>query len=213
MKQYFIHNGKNQEGPFSFEELKKKGITSKTNIWFEGISAWTEAQYIDELKSVFISSPPPFEKPNVFSSTIDSTKKILDKDLVNEIESTIKTKEGKKVFKWGVIILAIIGLLVILKFVSGESNLFLNTSKINSLDSITVANSYGTAFYNEYDKEWKVKIYGLMINKSINTSFKDFEIEVQFKAQSGTLIETKKYIVYQTLIPLENKNFYNPLCG
>jgi len=208
MKQYFIHNGKDQEGPFSFEELKQKGITSKTSIWFEGISAWTEAQNIEELKPIFISSPPPFEKPSVFSSTINSTKKIIEKDIVNEIGSKIKTKDGKNAFKWVVVFLAIIGLFAIVKFMSSDSFFLFSSNKVNSLDSIAVKNCNGTAHYNEYDKDWEVRINGLMLNKSENTSFKDFEIEVQFMARTGTLIETKKYTIFQTILPLERKDFY-----
>ena len=50
MKKYFIHDGNQQLGPFSLEELKDKGLTSKSMIWFEGLGTWTEAQFISELK-------------------------------------------------------------------------------------------------------------------------------------------------------------------
>ena len=51
MKKYFIQTDKGQEGPFTIEELTFKGLTYKTMIWFEGISAWTEAKFIPELKN------------------------------------------------------------------------------------------------------------------------------------------------------------------
>jgi hypothetical protein len=49
MKKYFLHNGKEQHGPYSLDELKQYGLTAKTMVWFDGISNWTEAQFIPEL--------------------------------------------------------------------------------------------------------------------------------------------------------------------
>ncbi|MFY8185430.1 MAG: GYF domain-containing protein, partial [Bacteroidia bacterium] len=40
MKKYFLHNGKDQDGPYSVDDLKLKGLTAKTMVWFEGISTW-----------------------------------------------------------------------------------------------------------------------------------------------------------------------------
>jgi len=72
MKKYFLHNGKTQEGPFSVDDLRRKGVTNKTMIWFDGIKDWTEAQHILELKEFLTISPPPFKK-----STIKTDKKFL----------------------------------------------------------------------------------------------------------------------------------------
>lgn len=61
MKKYFLHNGKDQEGPFDINDLKVKNINADTPVWFEGISEWTTIKEVPELKSL-ISKPPPFIK-------------------------------------------------------------------------------------------------------------------------------------------------------
>lgn len=61
MKQYFLHDGQNQLGPFSPEELKEKNITADTFVWKEGMSDWVKAKDIAELNGIFINTPPPFK--------------------------------------------------------------------------------------------------------------------------------------------------------
>src|SRR4029079_13704331 len=53
MKKYFLHDGVNQQGPFTFEELRAKNITPKTQVWFDPMPAWKPAGEVDELKSLF----------------------------------------------------------------------------------------------------------------------------------------------------------------
>jgi hypothetical protein len=59
MKNYYIHNGVENSGPFDLEELKEKKITKTTLVWFEGMDQWSHAGDIDELKNFFVVSPPP----------------------------------------------------------------------------------------------------------------------------------------------------------
>ncbi len=61
MKTYYIHNGKENSGPFDLEELKEKKITKTTLVWFEGMDQWSHAGDIDELKSFFVVIPPPLK--------------------------------------------------------------------------------------------------------------------------------------------------------
>jgi GYF domain 2 len=65
MKQYFLHDGQNQLGPFSPEELKGKNITSETFVWKEGMSDWVKANEIEELRVLLINTPPPFKAATV----------------------------------------------------------------------------------------------------------------------------------------------------
>lgn len=60
MPKYFIHNGSEQQGPYTLKELKDRKIKSNTPIWYEGLTDWTEAVNINELKDYFKSTPPPF---------------------------------------------------------------------------------------------------------------------------------------------------------
>jgi len=52
MKEYFYLIGKDQNGPFSFEELVAKGITEDTLIWSDGMDNWEKLKDIPELKQV-----------------------------------------------------------------------------------------------------------------------------------------------------------------
>lgn len=59
MKKYFMHNGTQNTGPFSLEELKKHEITNLTPIWYEGLEEWTTAAQVEELQSLLIKVPIP----------------------------------------------------------------------------------------------------------------------------------------------------------
>ena len=63
MKYFIVENSK-QSGPFSIYELKDKGITSETLVWGEGMTDWTPAWKVDELRAFLFntkdtSTPPP----------------------------------------------------------------------------------------------------------------------------------------------------------
>ena len=51
--EFFIidHNGQ-QAGPFSFDQLVQKGISPETLVWKQGMSDWTPAWKVEELKAV-----------------------------------------------------------------------------------------------------------------------------------------------------------------
>lgn len=66
MKQYYIHNGTEQQGPFTYEELKSKNIKSDTPIWFDGLEDWTTAERVQDLASLFtIKEVTPLKEPVV----------------------------------------------------------------------------------------------------------------------------------------------------
>lgn len=63
MKYFIVENNK-QSGPFSIYQLKDKGITSETLVWAEGMTDWTPAWKVDELRAFLFntkdaSTPPP----------------------------------------------------------------------------------------------------------------------------------------------------------
>ena len=62
MNYFIIENGA-QQGPFSVNELQMKGISSETLVWTEGMTDWTPAWQIDELRAIVNSqtagTPPP----------------------------------------------------------------------------------------------------------------------------------------------------------
>jgi hypothetical protein len=64
---YFILTGKDQKGPFDLDELRGQNITSKTQVWKEGMESWSTAGAIPELSALFTPppvTPPPFRTSN-----------------------------------------------------------------------------------------------------------------------------------------------------
>ncbi len=124
MKRYFYSDGKEKNGPFSFEELKNEEINPDTLIWFEGLEEWTFAKYIKEIEEILILSPPPLEEISSVQSTsipppLPITQSIeKEKEFVNQHEPknnsiiTIK-KEKKKIDKTLATILAAVACVVV----------------------------------------------------------------------------------------------------
>ena len=50
---YYIDSSKNRIGPMAFEDLIKVGLYPNTPIWSEGMSDWTAAGNVEELKFLF----------------------------------------------------------------------------------------------------------------------------------------------------------------
>ena len=67
MSTYFIKNEAGQEGPFTLEELKTKGISAGTSILQEGTENWTTAGELAELKALFAA--PEAGVPAAISET------------------------------------------------------------------------------------------------------------------------------------------------
>ena len=61
MKKYFYSDGTTNFGPFTIEELKEKGITRETMIWFQELGEWKKADTIQELNDLFALIPPPVQ--------------------------------------------------------------------------------------------------------------------------------------------------------
>lgn len=73
MTQYYYTDGKERYGPFSFEELREKSLSSETLVWKEGLVDWVPAKNISELQSLFsppeinlIPSDTPFTPPYTY---------------------------------------------------------------------------------------------------------------------------------------------------
>lgn len=62
MKKYFYSDGTNNFGPFTIKELKEKGITRETMIWYQELGEWKKASTIQELNDLFALIPPPIQQ-------------------------------------------------------------------------------------------------------------------------------------------------------
>ncbi|HOY30661.1 MAG TPA: DUF4339 domain-containing protein [Bacteroidales bacterium] len=102
MKQYFIHDGQSQQGPFDLEQLKSTKISKDYMVWCEGMDTWKPAGEIEELKSLFVVMPPPL--PSNISVPPPLTPKTPP--------SAPVVKKNKKALVW-IIVGAVLGTLLI----------------------------------------------------------------------------------------------------
>lgn len=59
MRKYFYSDGKEKHGPLTFDELvHEKSVSINTLVWFEGLSDWTKAIEVDEIKLHLENRPP-----------------------------------------------------------------------------------------------------------------------------------------------------------
>ncbi|WP_366183639.1 GYF domain-containing protein [Flavobacterium ovatum] len=91
MNSYFLHNGVESSGPFTIEELKTKNIKATTPVWCQGMSDWTTASEVEELKSLLTVNPPPIKN---FVPVVNPVSAPTPTPKVE----TPKTKKNKSIF-------------------------------------------------------------------------------------------------------------------
>ncbi len=77
MRRYYFHDGREQKGPYTTEELQKFDIRPETPIWHEGLDTWTQAREVFDITSI----PPPFIRTQIAPA---NEPKIKDKTWFEE---------------------------------------------------------------------------------------------------------------------------------
>jgi hypothetical protein len=202
MKKYYTHDKDSQNGPYSIDELKEQGITTKTMIWYEGLDEWTEAAQIPELKEFATSVPPKFSKNNLFNQSKESAKKVLERDFIEEIESAIPNNKGKKLYKLLLLILSILGLIFIgyIIYPSKEKKEKNNPTEFLFLENARLdeQNSY-SGYYN--DRDFSIILKGNIINKAELTTYKDVKIQLEYFSQTETSLGKDVITIMQEFSP------------
>lgn len=74
MKKYYYSEGLDKFGPFTLEELKDKGLSRNTKIWFDDLGGdWKEAGDVPELKELFKMMPPPIASSHSNPDVLDNS--------------------------------------------------------------------------------------------------------------------------------------------
>ncbi len=211
MKKYYLHNGTEQDGPFYISQLKKKGITRETEVWFRGLSDWTCAGQIEELKVLF--TQPQQELPPIKTKETEQT-----------IQTNTKPKEsisGKNILKLGLITIGILGVFVIFNMSSSnnsksnpsnghEQKMTIEEKKMNTEET---ENAYPKQFLSvegKYVKNiWgtKFKVKGKITNRASKADYKDVIIRIKYYSKTKSLIESKYYTIYEVFPPKQEKSF------
>jgi hypothetical protein len=103
MKEYYFLKGKDQNGPFSIEELKTQNLTSETLMWVEGMENWEKLKdlpdLIQQLKPKSTPPPPPNDLEEKITKTeVSGQLKITTEKSPNPAIEAIKP--SKKALTW-----------------------------------------------------------------------------------------------------------------
>lgn len=188
---YFIHDGKEEAGPFSIEELKSKKISRDIHVWREGLSSWQPAGTLQELEQVFLV-PPPF-----FS---------------NESPSYIPEQTQSSAFRIGKTVgmaLVVIAIIIALFFAGGliydqyeQRNMTRIEKHENKLAKLVEdqrkyvrenITSYVTAERNTYTYSELGGIYGLKITVNNNSDYllEQVKVKITYIKASGDVYDNK----------------------
>ena len=216
MKKYYLHDESGQQGPLDIEELKIKNITIETPIWYEGLSDWTTADNVVELKDLFLKTTPP---PFISQKTTPPASK--------EKDSRIKTpvwQPGKKKSKITRVIFIFLGSIFLLyiffaiaKEISSQrnagNNSGVNTYEEKVLSVEQIERSQPSNFlsasgnYNQNFLGNKIKVHGIITNSATVANYKDAVVRVTYFSSTKTALANKDYIIYKNFPPHSTTNF------
>lgn len=205
MKKYYLHNGKEQEGPFSVDDLKSKQINRDTPIWYEGISEWTTAEKIDELKELIKTTPPPINKQTAQKET-------------QQPEKPVKPKKKRKIGKIIAIIITIIIVIFLIIggfYVAYEVGRYSNgetCSESQQNDDPTLHELNTPTYYLTVTGKYEENFWGdefdislAITNNATSVTYKDAVIKVTYYTKTGTVLGEKKHVVYEIFPPNSTK--------
>ena len=176
MSLYYFHDGKEQSGPYTVEELKGKPISSETPIWRIGLTNWVKAGELEELGRKANPIPPPYLKPSVAEKT--------------------GARLGRNLQIAGICLL----ILIIASYIYNRTqtaNGFVSPRTLvdpERSNPPAFLQAGGTYRPNFWRTQWNVS--GSISNKASHTNYKDVVVKVVFLTQTNTVIDTKYYTVY-----------------
>ena len=95
MTEFYFHDGQNEKGPITIEQLKLEALKKDTPVWHAGLENWTIAGEIDELKSLFVpkAAPPPLKvaATSAVQYSIRASSVPADEHFANEPKKSFKT--------------------------------------------------------------------------------------------------------------------------
>jgi hypothetical protein len=207
MKKYFIHNGTEQIGPLSIEELKIHQIKKDTPIWIEGMEEWTIAGELEELNYLFPPMPPPFIKQEKEEQKEESkeekVEKPKDEPVIARVEKEVKPKRSTfgNIFKAARIIV-IIGLLGYGGYVG---YLMLNGHSFES--AVNPSKTYDLKVScSGFSSDIITSSVLVNISNSSNRIHNDIVVRVSAYDKKGNVIKVKEVELYRTLEAHDSKS-------
>lgn len=194
MKEYYLHNGEENSGPFNSEELKDLKITKDTPVWSNDMEDWKKAGEIDELKPILSNNPPPLKK--------------LQK-------SEYQNPKKSNFFKYLIIAVSIIAFLAIGSNIISE-NYTNQNNFIPEDDSINIQlRNNITSLVQVTTNQYSVDAFGGISNLDIivtnNTDFTIDEIivAIAYIKKNDGIFKTE-YLTFNNIPPNQNKSLSAP---
>jgi hypothetical protein len=195
MKEYYIHKGEDNSGPFNIEELKNQKITKDTLVWSNDMEDFKKAGEIDELKSILSKNPPPLKK--LQKSEYQKTKK-------------------SNFLKYLIIAIGLIAFLAIGSNIISEGTIDQENTTLEEEDyfNIQIRNNI-TSLIQVSTNQYSVDAFGGISNLDIivtnNTDFTIDEITVAIayiKKNDGVF--KTEYLTFNNIPPKQNKSLSAP---
>lgn len=198
--EFYLHDGQEQHGPFSAEELRKHpSFKPDALIWYEGISEWQTARDIEVLKGFFKASPPPPPK--------STSKLVPPKPTSTELIGTVAGRtvaQGSSYVKPLLTVIIVVVLVVTAYglFNKYQTNQVIEDNRIHIRDNIR---SYVTAGNSEYKILGLGGIYGLSIDITNDTDYLLDNVRVQIRYIKANGETWKEEMLDFALVPPNRK--------
>lgn len=201
MEQYYLHNGKDQLGPYSIADLSSQGINSNTHVWKEGMNYWARAGELDELKLLFGNVPPPF-------------RQIIESHKAPEPKISATYKIGSFIGRNLFLCLGILILVIMIPFIVFQSSQSTSVfpqlaeksqaelkAELKSREQENPAAYIGTKITMRGNLIGQKVIEGTISNTASAATFKGILIEISFISKTQTVIATKSFTIYEVIKP------------
>lgn len=208
MKKYYTHNGTNQQGPFTLEDLLKSGIAAETQIWHDGLESWSAAKNLDELKMVFAQkTPPPLPPPVLPPASAGPPLPVYH-------AAPVKKSSGW-IWRMLLVILVVAAAVIIFRIKQRSNSGYrgsngylenkMSTEDYERANPAQFLDASGT--YRETLLGNKMRINGTVINRASVAKYKDIVIEVSYFSATQTLIDKERFTLFEYIPAHSTKSF------
>jgi len=94
MKEYYFLTGKDQNGPFTVDQLADKGLTKETLIWTDSMENWKKLKEIPELMEVLspksVPPPPPEDEEKILKTEVSGQLRVTTERTPNPTIEAMK---------------------------------------------------------------------------------------------------------------------------